>query len=221
MEMVRPLTVKIFQDSISPAKSLEPVEIGIDVFREAGAAVDIHSAGMKMYVPDSREQYIRADCFRPKSIGADLGILVTRRALLSRENVDEYGRVLSYANKDGSETAGIAINGQSLRRQKFALVCAGDDPTDLTVASTVTHELAHLVNVKAYGEAHDDGHCVTDCCVMNESVDDNNYVKWDFCWECKPQVVEHVSILRKIKSNLRVSDKHAAKLTQRNPVIAL
>jgi hypothetical protein len=218
---VRPLSIKIFQDSISPAKSLEPIEIGIDVFRETAPAIDVHSTTSKIYVPDSAERYIRTDCVEPKQLGVDLGILVTRRALLTRENVDKYGGVRSYTNKDGSITAGIAINGLSLRRQKLAIVWAGDDPTDLSVSSTVTHELAHLVNVKAYGEAHDDGHCVTEGCVMGESVSDGNYVSWDFCWECKPQVAEHVSILSKIKSNLRVSEKRAAKLVQRNPAKTL
>jgi hypothetical protein len=218
MENIRPLTVKIFRDSLGPDIDLEAIESGVSTLQEVAACLRVVSSGSRAYLPDSEEYYIRADILKPKAFGADLGIVATRRALLTAENLDKNRNVKSYRLRDKTANIGLSFNVNSIKAPKLALVRVDEVTESVQAEQTTTHELAHLLNVKKEGANHDhQGHCTDRQCVMSEEVyiskETGEFIVPDkFCTECKTQVRENAFTLRDIKAHKRVSDRRRAKL---------
>ena len=213
MEKLSPLTVNIFQETIGSKIPLDMIESGVDAFREVTEGVQIKCVGERKHIQYAGANYVTADRYVPESLGADLGILVTRRALVYSTSIDEEEQEIFSNNENGLDVVGVAINGKSLSLPKIALISVGDDPFDFSVASTTTHELGHLVNVKSYGETYDQvDHCNASGCVMNSVVNDDEKVKYKFCEECTPQIVEHTTLLRRVKAGRSLTSKQRLKL---------
>lgn len=219
MPETRPLTVKVFQDTLGPKIPFDTVAAGFDIFQEVTPCVELNLSTMRVHIPEGEEHYIRTDVYEPKPFGADLGIFVTRRSLVTYEDLDKNGQMLKRRNRGGNAyiTAGVAINGSTLRKPKLAMVSVGEDPYDLSVAAATAHELGHLVNVKKAGETYDgDAHCTDDDCLMGPVITKGETIKHSFCTECKQQVAVNAGILRDIKASKLVSVMHRLLLVEQN-----
>lgn len=218
MEVIRPLTLRVFRDTRGTDIPLDAVEEGIEWVRTLIPFIRISRIGLSMHVPESEEEYIRTDLFKPQPFGADLGILATKRALVDEEHVGKDGKVRSHRDNNGLILSGVALNGGVLKQPKLAIVRVSDEnPIDSAVISTTAHEITHLFNVKTEGLKHDgDGHCLDPSCLMTETFDNNDekiILQDEFCDECSTQLHENALTLRRIKAKLPVKASQRAKLT--------
>lgn len=213
MKASESLQVQIFQDTIGGAVNTETIEHGAEIFRAQGVALDIVNKGRKLCIPQGEEKYILTDMVDPRPFGSDLGVLVTRRALLSADNLDKNGNVHRYREPDGTFTIGMAYNGTARIGARLAIVYAGDDATPAEQAETTAHELGHLISVKTSGETYDgDSHCVDEQCIMFDVTNDEG-VQMDFCTECNEQIQANATQYIAAKRARAASWRHPFRLS--------
>lgn len=159
------LTVEVLRDVDFPDLPTDEAEAAIDFINErvgCVGALAISGLAKKIRIAKPGQDTIDAGKVRWPVMPADLNIILTERTLVS----EQVGRHQNTIN----DAADLAIGGITVQKDPpLAVIKVKSD--NLSVVSTIEHEIAHMLGLKVRGDKADGaGHCIDLNCMQYHKV---------------------------------------------------